>query len=127
MNGYYRDPFLYAMTVAADADASTTGTIENRPDGPWFTGPAKTPRWMRLRSSGLQIRCVDEGFLVTPPPELEWQDSFRGTVDDLGLVEIDGASLLRIPQMDDGVVRVDESDRVVAGAVLLRAFVDQGL
>lgn len=127
LNGYYRDPFLYALARESGAQASVVGSIQHRADGPWFTGPASTPRWMRLAASSVGMRCVADGFVVQPPVEPEHQLPFDRVCAEHGLVETGNEYLLNVRQeMVDGA-HVDTSDRVQVGAALLADLVAAGL
>lgn len=123
LNGYYRDPFLYAVAIEAGAVDDVTGPIESRPAGPWFTGSVHTQRWMRLFGSGIQIRSVAEGFAVAAPTDGAYDSGFVTAVATHGLVAADDGHLLQVPQVTvDGEV-VDTVDRVQRGAALLRDLV----
>jgi hypothetical protein len=127
MNGYYRDPFLLAVARESDAQASVEGGIPHRPDGPWFTGPASTPRWMRLTTSSVGVRCIADGFVVQPPAEVEHRASFDAVCAEHALVETDDEYLLEVPQKLIDGSRFDMSDRVQIGAALLADLVAAGL
>jgi hypothetical protein len=127
LNGYYRDPFLLAVAREGGAQGSVVGGIEHRPDGPWFTGPASTPRWMRLVASSVGLRCVAEGFVVQRPTEVEHQMPFDGVCAEHGLVETGDEYLLDVPrELIDGSP-FDICDRVQIGAALLADLVAAGL
>lgn len=125
MNSNYRDPFLLAVVRQAGVEAS----VVDGEDGPWFTGAATNERWLRTRASDVQMRCVDKGFQIKPPPEDEHRvlfDEVRAGRDDI--IETPGGDyLLVVPQVEVNAVRVDTADRVVLGSDLLSALVDAGL
>jgi len=127
MNGYYRDPFLYAVVIAAHAHDHVTGTIENRPDGPWFTGYVQAQRWMRLRGTGVQFRCVPEGFAVTAPTDDADVPVFEQLVAAHGLIQADDGYLLQVPQVTVAGELVDTVDRVQQGSALLRDLINPRL
>jgi hypothetical protein len=127
MNGYYRDPFLYAVAIAADAAAHVTGTIEHRPDGPWFTGSVRAERWMRVYGSDVEIRCISEGFAVTAPTSGVDRTTFERLVTAHGLIQTDSGLTLRAPQVVVDGELVDTSDRVQQGAAFLRDLLDADL
>jgi hypothetical protein len=127
LNGYYRDPFLLAIARESRAQSSVVGNIPHRPDGPWFTGAAWTPRWMRLMASGVGVRCVSTGFVVQPPREVEDQASFDDVCALHRLVETEDEYLLNVPhELEDGS-RFDTADRVRLGAGLVADLVGAGL
>jgi hypothetical protein len=127
LNGYYRDPFLLAVARESGAQAFVVGSIQHRPDGPWFTGPASTPRWMRLAASSVGVRCVADGFVVQPPDELEHQAPFDGVRAEHVLVETDDEYVLHVPHELVNGSQFDSSDRVQLGAALLADLVAAGL
>ncbi len=127
MNSYYRDPYLYAIALEGDARDAVTGSVDGGTDGPWFTGYASTARWMRLRSSGAQIRCVADGFAVKPPEDPAAEAAFAEICERHGLETLDGMHLLRVPQKDIGGELADTADRIQVGATLLRDLIAAGL
>jgi hypothetical protein len=127
LNGYYRDPFLSAITSESGAQPSVVGSIQHRPDGPWFTGPASTHRWMRLSTSGVGVRCVDGGFVAQPPAELAHQAAFEEVCAEHELVRKDGEYLLNVPHELTDSSHFDLADRVRLGAALLADLVAAGL
>lgn len=124
LNSYYRDPYLLAIVGEAGVQAS----FVDGDDGPWFTGAATNERWLRLRNSDLQIRCVENGFDIKLPPEAKHQvilaDLGAGRDDVVGIGQ---GYLLAIPQADHNGRRIDTADRVLIGADFLREAVDAGL
>lgn len=124
MNGYYRDPYLYATITEAGVTESVVGGDK---DGPWFVGSASNERWMELKSSGVRLRCVPSGFEVKSPSVDEHQSTFEALLVARDDVEAAGDRyLLAIPQVDRDEERVDTVDRIQVGADLLRALVDAG-
>lgn len=127
MNSYYRDPYLYAVTLESDAQDAVIGGVDGGTDGPWFTGYASTARWMRLRVSGVQIRCVADGFAVAPPEDPAFEAAFAEICEQLSLETHDGKQLLRVPQVDSVGELIDTADRIQLGASLLRDLIAAGL
>jgi hypothetical protein len=124
LNSYYRDPYLLAIVREAGLQAS----VVDGGDGPWFTGAATNPRWLRLHNSDLQFRCVPEGFAVKAPPE----DDHRATLEVLvgnrsDISETEAGYLLAVPQAEAYGRLVDTSDRIAIGAGFLQAAVEAGL
>jgi hypothetical protein len=123
LNGYYRDPFLLAVARECHAQDAVWGTIEDKPDGPWFTGSADAKRWMRLRTSGVQMMCANQGYVVQSPTDHDSPEAFRSVCIEHGLDELNGTFILTVPQtVKDGQL-YDDSDRVQLGASLLSAFI----
>lgn len=121
LNGYYRDPFLWAVV--------TDSGLDDAVKDPWFTGYPTAERWLELLRSGSAMRSARRGFLLRPP-ELE---AHRALFDQIvttleGVPEEDETVLLAIPQRElpDGSL-VDTRDRVQLGADILRTLVAVGL
>lgn len=128
MNGYYRDPILLAVARAAEAQDHVSGSIEYRPNGPWFSGSAWTPRWMWLHASEVRIRCIDNGFEIQPPSRAAALDSFKEILSGHGGTEQeDGDYFLPVPQQEADGERVDTSDRVQLCGSLLRDLLSAGM
>lgn len=127
MSSYYRDPFLSAILRQSQvAGNAVQGAVwEDWPGGPWFTGYEKEARWMRLKASGLEIQCIEEGLLIRapslPPPSAE---AFARVCAAHG---IGSDHLLSIAKVTKNGVRLDSQDRVWLGAALLRDLVAAGL
>ncbi|MBI5511460.1 MAG: DUF262 domain-containing protein [Deltaproteobacteria bacterium] len=113
LNSYYRDPFLLAMLRASGVDPSAVRD-------PWFMGYEHEPRWMHLSRSGTELRCVDRGVEVHPPPREGFADAFAAACATHG-VGADG--VLAVPQADRAGRRVDLRDRVAVGSAFLRDLV----
>ena len=128
LNSFYRDPFLLAITRSSNAHDSVTGGVDGGPDGPWFTGYASTPRWMRLRTSDARIQCTTDGFLIEPPEDAQFQSSFTDVCAHHNIVKTDdGAHLLSVPYELIDERRFDTRDRVEMGAGLLADLIEAGL
>ena len=84
LNGYDHDPYLLAVARKSGAQDAVCGPIEDWPNGPWFTGYSSEERWTRLESSGVEMRCVADGWVVkannpwTPPTALSQVSSKLG-------------------------------------------------
>ena len=114
LQGYYRDPFLWAIYLASE----TGDAVED----PWFTSHEWKARWMRLVKSGVALRCIAEGIMLQAPVAAEHRAAFNRLCAKHG---VNTEGLLQIPQRDeDGV---DTVDRVQLGASLLRDLVAAGL
>ncbi|MCC2959332.1 hypothetical protein LK540_02685 [Massilia sp. IC2-278] len=127
MSSYYRDPFLSAIRQQSHVpeDAVQGAVWENWPGGPWFTGYETEARWMRLKASGLEIRCIEEGLSIRArslaPSHAE---AFERVRAEHG---IGPEFLLNIPKVTRDGIQLDSRDRVQLGAALLRDLVAAGL
>lgn len=123
LNSYYWDPFLLAVVRQGGlADAVEGG------DGPIHIGYADTPRWLRLKGSSLGLRCIDRGFAVQPPDDVEHRGVFDALVEERDDAEEgDDEWLLSVPQVYVGGERVDTVDRIEIAVDFLKAAVDAGL
>ena len=121
MNSWYRDPYLSAI----QRESGVVCAVEERwPGGPWFTGYETEPRWMRLKASGTEMQCVQDGLLLRPPPAEPHAETFSRVCRDHG---IGSDHLLKVPHVDAGGCLLDTKDRVQLGAALLHDLVDAGL
>lgn len=115
MRGKYRDPYLLAIWHAG-------GVGEEAADPwPWFYGYETDPRRMRLKTSGIQIQCVEQGWQITEAPIAPTQKiAFDQVCSKHG---IDQSGLFAVSQNNG----VDTCDRVALGAQLLSDLVKAGL
>ncbi|HSH60217.1 MAG TPA: hypothetical protein VK988_11365 [Acidimicrobiales bacterium] len=114
MNGRYRDPYLLAVVSEAHAEASVDDAADG---GPWFRGGYVTDeRWMYLLRSGTGLRCVADGFALTPPTRDGHRETFERICNEHG---VDSRHKLVLRQRVRGGEAVDADDRVQAGAALL--------
>lgn len=123
---YYRDAYLFAIRQQAGvSDSSVYGDVwQNEPAGPWFTGYETQPRWMQLAVSGAAVRCVENGFELRPPPNQAYAERFER------VCEVEGIKhdlRMQVPQILVQQRWLDTTDRVQAGARLLRALCEAGL
>ncbi|MGY2084866.1 DUF262 domain-containing protein [Blastococcus sp. SYSU DS0539] len=121
LNSNYRDPFLLAVL----RESGVSDAVRN----PWFTGWPTTARWMELLRSGTGLRAEEPGFTVNP----SGLKAYRAVLEELSarrddLVQDEGGFRIPVAQREhtDGSV-VDVEDRVVKGAVVLKALVEGGL
>jgi hypothetical protein len=126
MTSYYRDPYLSAIRLESGvADSAVQGAVGHHwPGGPWFTGYETEPRWMRLKASGAEIQCVDEGLLLRSPAAAPHAEAFSRVCEAHG---IGPDLLLKIPQVGAGGRQLDTKDRIQLGAALLRDLANAGL
>jgi hypothetical protein len=117
LNGYYRDPILLGAW-----ELSGIGELAAHQ---WFIGYETLPRWLRLARSYTGLRSVPEGFELERPADQAAATTFEALCaarDDI--ITDSERTLLEIPQNDDAI---DEVDRVVVGAALLKEFAAAGL
>jgi hypothetical protein len=91
----------------------------------WFTGYETLPPWLRLVRSYTGLRCVSQGFELERPVDETASANFElvcAARNDI--VTYGDRTLLAIPQSDNGI---DQVDRVVVGAALLRDLTAAGL
>jgi len=127
MSSFYRDPFLSAIRQQSGVtESAVEGSVwQDCPGGPWFTGYETEPRWMRLKASGIEIQCIEEGLLLrTPSMVSPFTETFTRVCADH---KIGADLLLRIPKVTAGDSQLDQQDRVRLGANLLRDLVKAGL
>lgn len=113
---YYRDPYLLA--IYRDC------AVEDRIDDPWFRGYETAPRWLQLSRSGGGIRCVEEGFELAAPQDLDLAARFHSVCRKHGATS---ARFLPIRQIEVGGELIDAEDRIVRGVALVRALVEAGI
>lgn len=121
LNSLYRDPFLSAVLQVSGVGAA----VHDRK----FTGYPTTPRWMELHRSGTGLRAEEPGFTINPSS----LEAHRAVLEELSAQRDDllrDGDGFRIPvaqrELSDGTV-VDIEDRVMKGAVVLKALVEAGL
>ena len=126
MSSYYRDPYLSAIRQESGVeDTAVQGSVgQHWPGGPWFTGYETEPRWMRLKASGTEVQCVQDGLLLRPPGTAPHAEAFSRVCAAHG---IGPDRLLKIPQVAADGGRLDAKDRVQLGAALVRDLVNAGL
>jgi hypothetical protein len=118
-NSFYRDAYLYAIWCEAGRPEEVTD--------PWFYGYSTTPRWMKLNRSGTGMRSVPAGIALSAPAAPDTRQALHQVGADTGLVLLDDAYLLAVPQADLDGDLIDAVDRVQLGAGLLRDLIDAGL
>lgn len=114
---YHHDAYLLAL-VHESGIAPTH--IDNEGWPRCFPGDQTEERHLKLCHSGLQIRCVDEGWALSGIPTPEDQRSVFDQVVRRHHVTND---VCVIPQING----IDTEDRIAIGAALLRDLVDAGL
>lgn len=120
LNGYYRDPFLLQVWLSSE--------VGDRVEDPWFTGYEWSHRYLRLTRSQVGIRCVPEGFEVTPPENESLTLAFDAVCQGLPNANAsESGYTVVVPQEDHDGQAIDVIDRVQLGALLLTQLVDAGL
>ena len=112
----YRDPFLLASW--------NTSSVGQAVQDPWFRGYETEPRWLRLSASDTGIRCVKQGFELSPPVDQDAAVRFRQVCERHGA---DDAAFLRVSQVAIDGEAIDSEDRVQKCAALIRDLVAAGL
>lgn len=120
LNSNYRDPYLLAIVRQSHAQDA----IEGGADGPWFTGWETIPRWMRLKRSGVQMRCVDNGLALQGPVDDAQLDAFRCACENHN---VNADLVLVVPQVEREGARIDTQDRVDLARALLTDLIEAGL
>jgi hypothetical protein len=116
MNSLYRDPYLLAIWRELGEPPDI--------DDPWFIGYEWNPRWLRLRASGVGLRCVEDGYLLSDPTDPESQSVFEEALAGLGIGD---DRLLVVEQTAFGELKVDTEDRIGVGTNLVRSLLGRGL
>jgi len=114
---YHHDAYLLALVQAAGIPPERIGN-----DG-WprcFPGDETEERHLKLRNSGLQIRCVDTGWALSNIP---MSTSQRSAFDQVAIKHSISNDVCVIPQTNG----VDTVDRILMGAALLNDLVALGL
>ena len=93
---------------------------------------AAEPRWFResdpglkLKASGIEIHCMEDGFLVTIPPEREYAAASADSV--LDQFATTGEGKVPVRQVPGDVRKVDSEDRVQLCITLVRSLAAAGL
>lgn len=115
MNSWYRDPYLAAIQ-------RESGVMDAADE--WFTGYETEPRWLRLKVSGTELRCVQEGLQLRPPVGGEHACAFARVFANYSVSD---GYLVTVPQIETQGLRLDTTDRVQLGAALVRDLVRAGL
>lgn len=121
-NAYHQDPYL--LTIYREL---------GEPDEvqrPFFTGYEWEPRWLRLATSGVGVRCVPAGYELLAPTADEHADAFEASAHRLRAVETEGEEprlLVKVAKASDDETGPDSEDRIRFGAELVRTLVDAGL
>lgn len=113
----HHDAYLLALAKEAGIPLARIGN-EGWPR--CFPGYETAERHLKLRHSGLQIRCMDEGWGLSNLPT---QAAQRSAFDEVARQHQVTNGLCAVPQANG----VDTHDRIAIGAALLRDLVAAGL
>lgn len=93
---------------------------------------AEEPRWFReydpglkLKASGIEVRCVEDGFQVDVPPEREGVSASVASV--LSQFATTGGGHVPVRQAYDGVREIDSEDRIQLCMRLVKMLAAAGL
>lgn len=115
---YHHDAYLLALVQEAGI---TTEDIGNEGWPRCFPGDQTEERHLKLRRSGLQIRCLENGWGISQiPTENNHNKTFNEVAEEHQITE----NILIIRQTDEGF---DIDDRIVIGGKLLLDLVSRGL
>ena len=114
MSSYYRDPYLYAIFKRSGA------VVNVDVEDPWYTGYETEERWLMLSRSGVRLRCLAAGFVLTPPENGDYNNAFAKV---LVRHNFNAALMLVLPQVLKNNVLCDVQDRVQIGVALVRDLV----
>lgn len=116
MSSWYRDPYLSAI----HRESNVGDAVEDLR----FTSYETEPRWMRLKTSGTEMRCVDEGLALRVQPIFAQAEAFTQVCINHG---VRADHVLLVSQTERDGRKLDTLDRVKLGAALLRDLVQAGL
>ena len=114
---FHHDAYLLALVQEAGI---APGHINNEGWPRCFPGDQTEERHLKLRRSGLQIRCMEGGWGLSNLPT---QSDQRQAFDHVASKHLVSNGVCAIPQANG----VDTEDRIVIGAALLRDLVNSGL
>ena len=114
---FHHDAYLLALVQEAGI---APGHINNEGWPRCFPGDQTEERLLKLRRSGLQIRCMEGGWGLSNLPT---QADQRQVFDHVVSKHLVSNGVCAIPQANG----VDTEDRIVIGAALLRDLVNSGL
>jgi hypothetical protein len=121
MNGRYRDRYHAALARQTGAGP---GFLEGGTAPVFAGGHVDYIRWMDFPRSGAAVRCTSDGWVLRRPEREEFLERFDNVCAEFGVNE---QLKLTVPQQVRHGWYVDTSDRVQAGARLLRALAAVGL
>ena len=116
----YYDPYLLALVQLSGIDP---GRIANSNWPRSFTGFETVPRYLTLKNSGTQIRCVNAGWEIIEPEEEHWRESRQRLVPAFGADMAGNKCLVPVPQQEN----IDSVDRIELGGRLLHQLIEAGL
>lgn len=125
LNGYYRDPYLYAMRLESGVD-------DDAIDGVWFKGYdafyGDEPRSFGLTRSGSTLQLTETAIVVNVQSS---DASGAGLIAQMksrdDVVEAGGELVISLKQAEDEGRPVDAEDRIEKAAQILKEMVAAGL
>lgn len=114
----HHDAYLLALVEAAGPEVHKQ--IENQSWPRCFPGNEDNLRHVKLRRSGLTIRCTENGWEFS---ELPSDPALRGKFDEIAIRHSLQGTLCVVPQQNG----IDTVDRVEYGAAMLRDLIAAGL
>lgn len=114
---FHHDAYLLALVQEASI---APANIDNEGWPRCFPGDQTEARYLKLRRSGLQIRCLESGWGLSNLPT---QTDQRQAFDQVASKHLVSNGVRAIPQSNG----VDIEDRIVIGAALLRDLEASGL
>lgn len=114
----HHDGYLMALVNVAGVPPES---IANEGWPRCFPGYETNERYLRLRNSGIQIRCINAGWQFSAIPDDDQQSQ---TFDEVAKHHPYYQSLLYAVPQENGI---DTEDRIELGAQLLKELVDAGL
>lgn len=119
LNSLYRDPFLQAIWETSEVGDAVTD--------PWFTGYPSNPRRLQLKRCGVTVRCTESGLEFVAPTTPDYGEKFLEISGTYGDIMTGASDVLVLPVSQgsaSGTALVDQEDRVVLGAKLVRDMVE---
>lgn len=121
LTSYDYDPYLIAIVKES---AMQTDRIENAKWPCCFTGFETHPRWLVLKNSRVQVRCVNKGWEIGVPDDPVHARTFEMLCQSLELEDTGPRRLFPVPKDSEGI---DTEDRIQAGVTLLKRLLASGL
>ena len=114
---YHCDSYLLALTGSAGLTSDQVGNDK----WPWcFSGDGTETRDLILAKSGIRIRCVNAGWMLSElPADPDQRNAFNRVANQHRL----HGDLCAVPQVNG----IDSDDRITIGAALLRDLIAVGL
>lgn len=121
---YHYDPYLMALVEQVQIAPDRIGNLG------WprcFPGYETNARYLKLRQSGLKVRCIEHGWLWNTEELNEPQrEVFTKTVANLNTQAVLGSNSEWITSiaLQNGI---DMEDRIAKGAIVMKALISDGM